>query len=166
MEKSYKEILPQIKTFIFDVDGVLTNGKVQLMADGSLVRNMSVRDGFAIKSAVEQGYKVAIISGGTSEAVRTRLNLLGVTEVYLKIHDKLEKFKEYCDMYEVNPQEVLYMGDDLPDIDVMRSVALAAAPNDAAHEVLTVAHYVSHKKGGNGCARDVIEQVMRVQGTW
>jgi len=166
MQKNYKEILPQINTFIFDVDGVLTNGTVQILSNGEMIRHMSVRDGFAIKTAIDLGYKIAIISGGTNEGVRIRLNLLGVTEVYLKIYNKLEKFKEYCDMYQVDPANVLYMGDDLPDLEVMRVVGLAAAPQDADVEVLKTAHYVSHKIGGNGCARDVIEQVLRVQGKW
>ncbi len=166
MEKNYKEILPQITTFIFDVDGVLTNGRVQLLPDGEMVRTMSVRDGFAIKSALEQGYNVAIISGGTSESVRTRLNFLGVEDVYLRISDKLQKFESYCEQKQITPDEVLYMGDDLPDLDVLRTVALGCAPQDADSEVLNVAKYVSHKKGGEGAARDIIEQVMRVQGKW
>ncbi|PIE47961.1 MAG: 3-deoxy-D-manno-octulosonate 8-phosphate phosphatase [Flavobacteriales bacterium] len=166
MEKNYKEILPQITTFIFDVDGVLTNGKVQLLPDGEMVRTMSVRDGFAIKSALEQGYNVAIISGGTSESVRKRLNFLGVEDVYLRISHKLQKFESYCEQKQITPDEVLYMGDDLPDLDVLRAVALGCAPQDADSEVLNVANYVSHKKGGEGAARDIIEQVMRVQGKW
>lgn len=166
MEKNYKEILPQITTFIFDVDGVLTNGKVQILPDGEMTRNMSVRDGFALKSAMEQGFNVAIISGGTSESVRTRLNYLGIKHVYLKIYDKLQQFESYCDMMNISPEEVMYMGDDLPDLEVLRVVALACAPQDADSEVLNVAQYVSHKKGGEGAVRDIIEQVMRVQGKW
>lgn len=166
MEKNYKEILPQITTFIFDVDGVLTDSTVLLLENGELVRHMSVRDGFAIKTALDKGYRIAIISGGTSEAVRNRLNALGVTDVYLRVYDKLEVFREYCDMYNVDPQEILYMGDDLPDIEVMKRVALSTAPQDADNEVLKIAKYVSHKNGGKGCVRDVIEQVLRVHGKW
>jgi len=166
MDINYKQILPQITTFIFDVDGVLTDSTVTLMANGELVRKMSVRDGFALKTAVDSGYRVAIISGGTSEAVRTRLNLLGITDVYLRIFNKLETFKEYCELYHVNPNEVLYMGDDLPDLEVMKVVGLSCAPQDADSEVLKISKYVSHKKGGEGCVRDVIEQVMRVQDKW
>ena len=163
---NYKEILPQITTFIFDVDGVLTDSTIILLENGELVRHMSVRDGFAIKSALDQGYRVAIISGGTSEAVRTRLNLLGVTDVYLKIYDKLETFYDYCAQYELEPKEILYMGDDLPDMEVMKKVGLSCAPQDADSEVLKIAKYISDKAGGKGCVRDVIEQVMRVQGKW
>ena len=166
MNKNYKEILPQITTFIFDVDGVLTDSTVMLLENGELVRHMSVRDGFAIKTAVEKGYRIGIISGGTSEAVKTRLNNLGVTDVFLRISDKLEIFKEYCDRYSLNPEEILYMGDDLPDMEVMKRVGLSCAPADADSEVIHIAQYVSHKKGGTGCVRDVIEQVLRVQGNW
>lgn len=166
MNKNFKEILPDITTFIFDVDGVLTDSTVLLLENGELVRHMSVRDGFAIKTALDNGYRVAIISGGTSMAVKTRLNNLGVTDVFLKVYDKLEIFKEYCDRYTIEPNEILYMGDDLPDIPVMKRVGLATAPNDADQEVLKISHYVSHKNGGKGCVRDVIEQVLRVQGKW
>lgn len=166
MNKNYKEILPDITTFIFDVDGVLTDSTVLLLENGELVRHMSVRDGFAIKTALENGYRVAIISGGTSKAVKDRLNNLGVTDVFLKVYDKLEVFKEYCDRYDIDPKEILYMGDDLPDITVMKRVGLATAPQDADQEVLKIAHYISHKNGGKGCVRDVIEQVMRVHEKW
>lgn len=166
MKKQFKEKLHQITTFIFDVDGVLTNGTVILMPDGELVRQMSVRDGFAIKAATEAGYNIAIISGGTNEAVRNRLQLLGVNDIYLKVYDKVEKYNEYIDMYQLNPEEILYMGDDLPDISVMKRVGAATAPQDADPEVLKIADYISNKIGGSGCVRDVIEQVMRVQGKW
>lgn len=166
MEKSYKEILPQITTFIFDVDGVLTDGILNVMSNGELVRHMNVKDGFALKTAIDKGYKVAIISGGSSEGVKKRLNGLGITDVYLRIHNKIEKFDEYCKLRQVKPENILYMGDDLPDAEVMSKVALACAPQDADSEIQKIAHYISHKNGGKGCARDVIEQVMRVQGKW
>ncbi len=166
MEKNYKEILPQITTFIFDVDGVLTDGIVNVMSNGDLVRHMNVKDGYALKTAVDSGFRVAIISGGNNEGVRTRLNALGIQDVYLKTHNKLEKFNEYCKLYSISPEEVLYMGDDIPDASVMKVVGLACAPQDADSEIQRIAHYISHKKGGKGCARDVIEQVLRVQKKW
>jgi len=166
MEKSYKEILPQITTFIFDVDGVLTDGILNVMTNGELIRHMNVKDGFALKTAVDKGYHVAIISGGSSEGVKKRLNGLGITDVYLRTHNKIEKFHEYCELRQVKPENILYMGDDLPDAEVMSTVALACAPQDADSEIQKIAHYISHKKGGKGCARDVIEQVLRVQGKW
>lgn len=166
MEKSYKEFLPQITTLIFDVDGVLTNGIVTVMPDGQLVRQMNIKDGYALKAAVKAGYRVCIISGGTNEGVRTRLQGLGITDIYLGAHDKIEQYHELVDMYQLNPEHMLYMGDDIPDYPVMELVGLPCCPNDAAPEIQKVSKYISYKKGGEGCARDVIEQVMRVQGKW
>lgn len=166
MEKNYKEILHQITTFIFDVDGVLTNGIVEVMTNGELVRHMNVKDGYALKTATDKGYRIAIISGGHNEGVRTRLKGLGIQDIYLKIHNKLEVFEEYCQSKSIKPENILYMGDDIPDIEVMKVVGLATAPQDADSEVQRVAQYISHKKGGEGCVRDVIEQVLRVQDNW
>ena len=166
MEKSYKEVLHQIKTFVFDVDGVLTDGSVNIMTNGALVRQMNVKDGYAMKTAISKGYEIAIISGGNNEGVKKRLNGLGVKEVYLEIHNKLEVFKTYCKTFKINPKNVLYMGDDIPDAEVMKVVGLACAPQDADSEIQQIAKYISHKKGGKGCVRDVIEQVLRVQNKW
>lgn len=166
MEKSYKQFLPKISTFIFDVDGVLTNGIVTIMPDGELVRQMNIKDGYALKTAVDKGYKVCIISGGTNEGVRTRLQNLGITDIYLGAHDKIEQYQEILDMYNLQPENILYMGDDIPDYPVMKLVGLASCPNDAAPEIQKISKYISNKKGGEGCVRDVLEQVMRVQGKW
>jgi 3-deoxy-D-manno-octulosonate 8-phosphate phosphatase (KDO 8-P phosphatase) len=166
MEKNYKEILKQITTFIFDVDGVLTNGIVEIMTNGELVRHMNVKDGYALKTAIDKGYQIAIISGGNNEGVRKRLHGLGIPDIYLNAHDKLKIFKEYCKLKNVKPKNILYMGDDIPDAEIMRVVALPTAPNDADSEIQRIAKYISHKKGGNGCVRDVIEQVLRVQDKW
>lgn len=166
MEKSYKEIMPQINTFMFDVDGVLTNGMVTVNQDGALIRTMSVKDGFALKTAITSGYNICIISGGTNEGVRERLRLLGITDIYLGAHNKIEQFEEYIDLYNIKPENVLYMGDDLPDYPVMKIVGLACCPKDAVPEIQNIAHYISQKKGGKGCVRDVIEQVLKVQGKW
>lgn len=166
MEKSYKQFLPQISTFIFDVDGVLTNGIVTIMPDGELVRQMNIKDGYALKTAVDKGYRICIISGGTNEGVRTRLQNLGITDIYLGAHDKIEQYQEILDMYNLQPENILYMGDDIPDYPVMKLVGLASCPNDAAPEIQKISKYISNKKGGEGCVRDVLEQVMRVQGKW
>ncbi len=166
MEKSYKQYLPNIDTFIFDVDGVLTNGIVTIMPDGELVRQMNIKDGYALKTAVDKGYRVCIISGGTNEGVRTRLKNLGVTDIYLGAHNKTEQYQELVDMYNLQRENVLYMGDDIPDYPVMKLVGMPCCPNDAAPEIKEVSKYVSNIKGGEGCVRDVLEQVMRVQGTW
>ncbi|MGB5364024.1 MAG: HAD-IIIA family hydrolase [Aureibaculum sp.] len=158
--------MPKITTFIFDVDGVLTDGNVTVFPDGQLIRNMHIKDGYALKTAKENGYNVCIISGGTNEAVRSRLKNLGITDIYLGVHNKIEQLNEYLDIYDINLQEVLYMGDDLPDFHVMKTVGLAACPKDAVQEIQDISIYISQKKGGNGCVRDVIEQVMKVQDKW
>ena len=166
MEKSYKEFLSQVTTFIFDVDGVLTDGSIQISTNGELLRTMNIKDGFAMKHAREQGYTICIISGGKNEGVRHRLKGLGITDIYLGCPDKVEQMEEFFDIYEISPENVLYMGDDLPDLYPMKKVGLPCCPQDAASEIKEISKYVSHKKGGKGCVRDVIEQVMKVQGKW
>lgn len=166
MEISYKQLLPKINTFIFDVDGVLTNGMLTIMPDGELVRHMNVKDGYAMKIALNKGFRVCIISGGTNKAVKSRLAALGISDIYLGAHDKIKQYNELVEKYNLKPENVLYMGDDIPDIPVMQKVGLASCPNDAVPEVQQISKYISYKKGGEGCVRDVIEQVMRVQGKW
>ena len=166
MEKSYKEYLPQITTFIFDVDGVLTDGTVTIFPNGELVRKMNIKDGYALKTAVDMGYRVCIISGGTNPAVKSRLQGLGITDIYLGAHNKIEQLDEYLDVYNIKLENVLYMGDDIPDYPVMKLVGLPTCPKDAAPEIQDIAKYISQKKGGNGCVRDVIEQVLKVQDKW
>lgn len=166
MAKSYKEIMNDITTFILDVDGVLTDGSIFISADGEMQRTMNIRDGFAMKAAVESGYSVCIISGGKSEGVRVRLRNLGITDIHLGIPNKVETFDEYIELYHIKPEQVLYMGDDIPDYHVMKLVGLPACPQDASPEIKAISNYISHKKGGKGAVRDVIEQVMKVQGKW
>ena len=166
MEKSYKEHLNQINTFVFDVDGVLTNGTIQISTKGELLRTMNTKDGYAMKMAQKAGYTVCIISGGKNEGVRKRLRDLGITDIYLGISDKVEQMDEFFDIYDIKSEQVLYMGDDIPDYYPMKLVGLPCCPQDAAPEVKEISLYVSHKKGGEGCVRDVIEQVMKVQGKW
>ncbi|MEX0274844.1 MAG: KdsC family phosphatase [Flavobacteriaceae bacterium] len=166
MEKSYKTLLRDIDTFIFDVDGVLTDGTVQITTSGELLRNMSVKDGYALKTAVQKGYRICIITGGTNEGVKQRLQGLGITDIYMGAHYKVDALEEYLEIHEINPRNVAYMGDDLPDVPPMEMVGLATCPQNAVPEVKAVSHYVSHKDGGNGCARDLIEQVLKVRGDW
>jgi len=166
MEKSYKEIMHQITTFIFDVDGVLTDGTVTIFPDGELIRRMHTKDGFALKTAVDKGYHVCIISGGTNDAVKMRLKGLGINEIYLGAHNKTDQLNEYLNKYNIDPENVLYMGDDIPDFPVMKIVGLPACPNDAVQEIQNISKYISQKKGGKGCVRDVIEQVLKVQDKW
>lgn len=166
MAKSYKEIMNDITTFIFDVDGVLTDGSVFVTNEGEMLRTMNIRDGFALKAAVESGYNVCIISGGSNEGVRIRLKNLGITDIHLGSPDKVKTFAAYSELNSINAEQVLYMGDDIPDYHVMQLVGLPACPQDASPEIKTISRYISHVNGGKGAARDVIEQVMRVQGKW
>ncbi len=166
MKKNYKELLKDINTFIFDVDGVFTDGSILVTTKGEMLRKMNVKDGYALKTALQKGYSVCIISGGTNEGVRDRLKGLGVTDIYLGAHHKQEPLDEYLDIYNINPENALYMGDDLPDIPPMKMVALATCPQNAAAEVKAISDYVSHKNGGEGCVRDIIEQVLKVRGDW
>lgn len=163
---NYKALLPNITTFIFDVDGVLTNGKVLITSQGEMYREMDTKDGYALKCALVQGYKVCIISGGTNEGVRNRLKALGIYDIYLGAHHKQEPFQDLMDSYDLKAEEILYMGDDVPDMVVMEQVAVAACPQDAVSDVKAIANYISYKKGGEGCVRDIIEQTLRVQGKW
>lgn len=166
MTKSYKELMNDITTFIFDVDGVLTDGSIHVTQTGEMLRHMNIRDGYAMKAAVENGYTVCIISGGSNEGVRIRLRNLGITDIYLGVPDKVETFDEFTDIYKIKPENVLYMGDDIPDYHVMKLVGLPTCPQDAAPEIKEICTYISHKNGGKGAVRDVIEQVMKVQGKW
>ena len=166
MQKSYKTYLKDITTFIFDVDGVLTDGTVLVNSKGELLRSMSVKDGYAIKTAVLKGYNVCIISGGTNEGVRERLAGLGVQHIYLGSSEKEVPFENYLAENGISADNVLYMGDDIPDIPPMLKVAISACPQNAVAEVKNVSNYVSHKTGAEGCVRDVIEQVLKVRGHW
>lgn len=165
-DKSYKEYLKHITTFIFDVDGVLTDGSLTIATNGDLLRTMNVKDGYAMKQALAKGFNICIISGGTNEGVEKRLNTLGIKEVYLGTHQKINQFTAYVSKHNIKPESVLYMGDDIPDVPVMKVVGLATCPVDAVAEVKANSKYISHKHGGKGCVRDVIEQVMKVQDKW
>tara|TARA_B110000467_G_C18149248_1_gene383223 strand:+ start:306 stop:818 length:513 start_codon:yes stop_codon:yes gene_type:complete len=163
---NYKEKLNHINTFIFDVDGVLTDGTVTLFPDGEQVRKMSTRDGYAMQYALKKGYRIAIISGGSSKGVQKRFDYLGLTDVHLGCSNKMEVFTELVQTYNLNTEHILYMGDDLPDLEVMKKVGLPTCPQNAATEIKQMAEHVSPKNGGDGCVRDVIEQTLRVQGKW
>ncbi|MCL6273584.1 HAD hydrolase family protein [Muricauda sp. 2012CJ35-5] len=166
MKKNYKELLNQISTFILDVDGVLTDGSVLVTTKGEMLRRMNVKDGYAMKTALQKGYKICIITGGTNEGVKDRLKGLGITDIYMGAHHKQDPLEEYLDIYNIDPNTVLYMGDDMPDIPPMQMVALATSPQNAVAEVKAISDYVSHKNGGDGCVRDIIEQVLKVRGDW
>ncbi|MBT8281048.1 MAG: HAD-IIIA family hydrolase [Muriicola sp.] len=166
MEKSYKSYLSQISTFVFDVDGVFTDGKVLVTQEGELLRAMNIMDGYAVKTAIQKEYNICIITGGTNEGVRQRLKGLGVQEVHLGAHNKVEILNDFLEKKNIPAEHVLYMGDDIPDIPAMHEVILPCAPQNAAPEVKAISKYISHRNGGEGCVRDVIEQVLKVRGDW
>ena len=164
--KSYKELLIDITTFIFDVDGVLTDGTVTVTTDGELLRTMNVKDGFALKTAIDAGFNICIISGGSNEGVRKRLAGLGIKDIHLGAKNKIDQLNTYLTENNINTSQVLYMGDDIPDYPVMEMSGLPCCPQDAVPEIKAISKYISHKNGGRGAVRDVIEQVLKVHGKW
>ncbi|AYO58746.1 3-deoxy-D-manno-octulosonate 8-phosphate phosphatase [Chryseobacterium sp. 6424] len=163
---SYKQKLKNIKAFVFDVDGVFTDGSVYLMPDKSMCRVMNVLDGYAVVKAVKSDYKICVITGGDDASVRNRINYLGIADYYAKISHKLEKFEEFKLKYGLKNEEILTMGDDLPDMGILRASGISTCPANAVPEVKDVAEYISPIHGGKGAVRDVIEQVMKIQGKW
>lgn len=155
-----------ISTLVFDVDGVLTDSNLLVTEEGHLLRKMNVRDGYAIRKAVDSGLRVAIITGGKSEGVIKRLKGLGVTDIYAGIQRKMEAFESLLDKYSIDLADVLYMGDDIPDYKVMRQVSMPVCPRNAAPEILAISQYISPYNGGSGCVRDVIEKVLKLNGKW
>lgn len=163
---NFKEDMIKVKAFIFDVDGVFASSKVILHPSGDMMRTMNIKDGYAVFYALKKDYIIGIISGGTSESVRTRFAKLGVTDIYLGSHNKSEDYADFLMKYRLQPDNILYMGDDLPDYEVMKKVGVPTCPSDAAEEIKAISAYISDKAGGEGCVRDVIEQVLRLQGKW
>lgn len=166
MTKSYKELLPSVTTLIFDIDGVFTDGTVQVMPDGQFIRSLNSKDSYAVQYAVKKGYNIAIISGGNSLAVRDSLQGLGISHIFMESKNKLSVYNEFLKTLNITDAETLYMGDDIPDYEVMSKAGIAACPADASAEIKQISQYVSHKKGGDGCVRDIIEQTLKVQGKW
>lgn len=166
IKQSYKQRLKKITSFIFDVDGVITDSILIMHPSGEFLRNMSTKDGYAIRRAVDAGYHVFIISGGESESMRKRLEYLGVKEIYMGVSNKLSVYKEIKEKYDLKNKEVMYMGDDIPDYEIMKSVGISTCPKDAANEIKDISSYISHFKGGRGAVRDVIEQTMKVHKKW
>ena len=163
---SYKSNLKNIKAFVFDVDGVFTDGSVYLMPDGSMCRTMNVLDGYAVVKARKHNYPICVITGGDDPMVRNRINYLGITDYYAKIGNKLEKFEEFKLKYNLKNEEILTMGDDLPDMGMMQISGISACPENSVAEIKLMSDYISTIQGGKGAVRDVIEQVMKVQGKW
>lgn len=169
MTKNYKELLHHIKAFVFDIDGVMTNGVFQVGADGKPVRNLNSKDGYAIQLAIKKGFTVAVISGGSCEGVKASLKRLGLTDIYMRAAHKMDAWNDLLAVYEhqgLKAENILYMGDDIPDYHLIQEAGVGCAPADAASEIRAMAQYVSPKKGGQGCVRDVIEQTLKLQGNW
>lgn len=166
MKKHYLEKLPTIKAIVLDIDGVLTDGSVTIFPNGEMVRTLNVKDGYALKTAALKGLKVGVISGGRNEQIKERLLALGCHEVYLSSSNKIDKLEEFCIQFDLEKEDILYMGDDLPDFEVLQTVGVSTCPEDAAHEIREICSYISPFKGGKGCVRDVIEKVLRAQNQW
>ncbi|MEA3504663.1 MAG: HAD-IIIA family hydrolase [Bacteroidota bacterium] len=166
MGKNYKADLHKITTFVFDYDGVLTDGKILLTSDGDTLRTGNVKDGYALQLAVKNNYNVVIISGGYSMSTQKRLESLGVKHIFLGVDDKLSVYETFMKEHKISDEQVLYMGDDIPDYNCMKKVGTACCPSDATEEIKNICDYISHKEGGMGCVRDVIEQVLKVQDNW
>jgi 3-deoxy-D-manno-octulosonate 8-phosphate phosphatase (KDO 8-P phosphatase) len=163
---AFKEKLKEITTFVFDYDGVLTNGTIILQADGEALRTANVKDGYSLQLAVKKGYNVVIISGGYSKSMSNRFKALKIKDFFLGVEEKSSVLKKYLKENDIKPENVLYMGDDIPDHKAMTEVGLPCCPADAVPEIKAISLYVSNKKGGEGCVRDVIEQTLKIQNHW
>jgi len=163
---NYKALLPNVKAFVFDYDGVFTEGTVILTDDSEPMRTANVKDGYAVQLAIKLGYRVAIISGGKSKSVLSRFRSLNVPEVFLGVENKLDVFNHFLEVNHLHSFEVVFMGDDIPDYKVMLAAGVPTCPSDAAMEIKSVAAYISRYAGGKGCVREIIEQVLKSQGKW
>ena len=163
---NFKEDLVKVEAFIFDIDGVLSLQTISLNTFGVPNRTVNLRDGYALQLAVKKGYKIGVISGSNSKEYQRRLKLLGVTDIYLNSRTKIDHFNAFLKKHNLNRANVLFMGDDIPDIEVMKEVGVAVCPADADSEIKQIASYISDKRGGEGCVRDVIEQVLRLHNNW
>jgi 3-deoxy-D-manno-octulosonate 8-phosphate phosphatase (KDO 8-P phosphatase) len=160
------ERFKKINTFIFDVDGVMTNGNIGIVPGLAYIRTMNTKDGYALQMAVKKGYNVAVITGGNMPPVVERMNSLGITDVFHCVKNKMEVYNQYVKNNALNEEEILYMGDDIPDYEVMKIVGLACCPADAVQEIKSVSQYISPILGGCGCVRDVIEKVLKLNNHW
>jgi 3-deoxy-D-manno-octulosonate 8-phosphate phosphatase (KDO 8-P phosphatase) len=163
---NYKEQLRHITTFIFDYDGVLSDGTVLMLESGDQVRSGYVKDGYAIHLAIKKGFLVAVISGGFSESMANRCQMLGIKDAFFNVRDKLAAFHEFISQNKLSANQVLFMGDDIPDYLVMKEAGVPVCPADAAEEIKAISVCISHFPGGKGCVRDIIEQVLKIQGKW
>lgn len=163
---NFKEELRKVEAFVFDVDGVMSSQTMPLHPSGEPMRTINIKDGYALQLAVKKSYPIAVITGGNSDAIRKRFEGLGITDIYLKSHDKKEDFQDFVTKYNIHPSKVLYMGDDLPDFEVMQLVGFPTCPADAVVEIKQISKYISNYNGGEGCVRDILEQVLRLHMKW
>lgn len=164
---NFKELLPKVKAMVFDVDGVLSTSAIPLYpTTGEPMRVINTKDGYALHLAAKRGIPMAIITGGNTQAIYERFHGLGFTDIHMGAHRKTETLKQFIEKYNLDANEVLYMGDDIPDYESMKMVGIPVCPADAAPEIKEISVYISDKTGGNGCARDVVEQVLKAQGYW
>ena len=155
-----------VKAIVMDVDGVLTNGSLILLDDGQMARTMNIKDGYALQLAIKKGFQLLVISGGSSEGVKQRLEKLGITDVHMGIADKKILLERYMKSYNLKQDEVLYIGDDIPDLEVMMLAGLRCCPADAVPEIISISNYISPSKGGEGCVRDILEKVLKLNNKW
>lgn len=163
---NFKEDIAKIKAFVFDVDGVFTDGGIVVDANGDFLRKYNAKDGYAVGYALKMGYLVCIITGGRGVCIEKRFNMLGVTRLYVSCMNKFDALKEFMNDYSLDKDQVMFMGDDIPDTEAMAYAGMPVCPSDAVSEVLEISRYVSQYGGGNGCVRDVVEQVLRARGHW
>lgn len=160
------DLFERVRAFVFDMDGVLTDGTLWIHGDGQWVRRMHIKDGYALQLAVKRGYLVCVISGSDAPPVTERLTKLGVEEIHMQVRDKRAALEDILSRRDISAEQVLYMGDDIPDLAVMKISGLSACPHNAVSDVLAIADYISPVNGGDGCVRDVIERVLRLHGAW
>lgn len=163
---NFKEDIACVEAMIFDVDGVMTDGRIIPTAEGDFIRCYNCKDGYALAYAIRHGYRVCVITGGYGKILERRLRMLGMQDYYIDCMDKISTLREYMKKYNLNPENVLYMGDDIPDLECMREVGMPVCPADSAAEVIECSRYVSEFEGGRGAVRDIVEQVLRARGDW
>jgi len=163
---NFKEDIARVEAMIFDVDGVMTDGRIIPTAEGDFIRCYNCKDGYALAYAIRHGYRVCVITGGYGKILERRLRMLGMQDFYIDCMDKISTLREYMKKYNLNPENVLYMGDDIPDLECMREAGMPVCPADSAAEVIECSRYVSEFEGGRGAVRDIVEQVLRARGDW
>lgn len=163
---NFKEDIAKVEAFVFDVDGVMTDGSIIPTTDGDFIRAYNAKDGYSLAYAIRRGYKICVISGGFGKTLEYRLKMLGITRIYLDCMDKISAINEFMEQEGINAENVIYMGDDIPDIECMKLVGIPVCPADAVSEVIEVSRYVSEFNGGRGAVRDIVEQVLRSKDDW